>query len=300
MLGLFGIDYLIAVNLAASCCLFLFPQEVDVKHKMLMAIKDSLDANVGPALMKFTERSPNGNKAPLVKTVYYALSKRRGIMVVRGPNSETRHIYNERYGFRVSKAIGVNNWQLIRIYDRGELIGVIKENDKVTPTAWLDLVLLKKALEDPSFVVEKLSEERNGERRMNFISRIDDGNGYLINGGELVIDKNFELASFKLDAIFAENAAVVCGVVSSNPIGTQSRITTSINGNVVLERTLESIGVGADKETDYDDSAYLLSGYGFPEPPVERSWLVPYALFGICISVGLLIVVFSKRQNSPT
>ena len=86
-------------------------------------------------------------------------SDKRGVVIERFQNTESRTIYNERYGFRVERR---NNerWQLLEMNGRNEIINKLVSLAPCSSEDFLGHTNLHRIIKDPSFRISSMKAMR--------------------------------------------------------------------------------------------------------------------------------------------
>jgi hypothetical protein len=229
---------------------------------------------------------------------YCCLSSNEGILIYRNEKAESRYIYNTRYGFRVNQLAGSNKWILAKIDTRKVIRARILADWSLNEANSLGGIPLRQILEDSSFVIDRSAVDNFGNRTIEFKCDVGEDGYQEIKGGNFAIDEEGNLLSYQAELLFIERPAKMSGIVQRMNGGIESRYTVTVDGKNALTRSVETIDSTASTGITLDNkSPFWMTSYGFPEPPRELSWMVPYIVFGILVLVGAGLIVYSKLDR---
>ncbi len=248
--------------------------------------------NVGPTTIAIVERSPSAKGVPDIRrTLHYECKRHQGLLAVISEQSEDRYAYNRAYGFRVNRKRGDTAWQLAKICSAGEMRSQILANLNVAAPVSLDFITATRVLGDASFNVEDIRAGDESDTTIVFKCDIKEREDYILKGGEFTVEETGNIVAYRTDVVFADRDAVITGRINRAGGAVASVvISTNVDGRILYERQITNSDYSGAAEFALGESPFLLSTYGFPEPPVERSRWIPYLVFGVLVVLGAAIV----------
>jgi hypothetical protein len=95
-----------------------------------------------------------------------------------------------------------------------------------------------------------------------------------------------------------ERPAKMTGTVQRIDGAIESKYAVIVDGKNALTRSVKTIDSTARTGIELGNkSLFWMESYGFPEPPKELSWMVPYIVFGILNLVGAGLIGYSKLEH---
>jgi hypothetical protein len=267
------------------------------ESEFLNQFKEKLNGNqvsIAPTTILISDSSSSAGDS----YQYCCLSSNEGILIYRNEKAESRYIYNSRYGFRVNQLAGSDKWILAKIDTREMIRAKILADWSLNEATSLGGIPLLQIMEDSSFVINRSVVDNFRNRTIEFECDVGE-NGYQeLKGGNFVVNEGWDLLSYQAELLFMERPAKMTGTVQRIDRAIESKYAVIVDGKNALTRSVKTIDSTARTGIELGNkSLFWMESYGFPEPPRELSWMVPYIVFGILVLVGAGLIGYSKLEH---